>query len=573
MNKFKITASVKYYSAAVVSTVLGTFFLLKSVSWSPNTEADGVMFPQAVNLADGKILFRDIYEQYGVLVPFLQYPMIRIFGEYIIVLRYFGAVVIVLSLVFFYLILRIHHSRKTSFLFTILLLFSQPSWNDLSNRSWPGENIVWFNSYGVFFYLIAFYGLVRPDISNKSKMNNFRIFIVALCIFCGANARVEFVIPLMFVVTWIVFYSKYDIRIRFLFCLTLSILFLIEFSYFYFNGSLMGFTEQILEPLISGENTATVAAPLYFYFKVVFIELFVIVMLISLTLYLYRSNFNKLLKTLIFFMVFVLINFSHLFILEEPSQSNNLYSFLYLFSSKFNLSFVSLLIFGYLVLLTLFWFSNDGILGANKKSPQQMLYMFFPLTLLPTLHNLGSSYQYMIICPFIISILYLLKTNVRSFSVHVEKINDLAFSFVSSFLAMSTILFLIASYNMNYEYTYKVLTGMFERNKQTLDIIETQFEIIDKHVSTRVLSNECGAGLFSVTKSGYIVNSKFPNVVISAKQNSIKAESEFSDAVFYACGLSDTGVRALVAQDKVLILETVPYLNKTISMLYQKKTN
>jgi len=138
---------------------------------------------------------------------------------------------------------------------------------------------------------------------------------------------------------------------------------------------------------------------------------------------------------------------------------------------------------------------------------------------------------------------------------------------------MSTILFLVASYNMNNEYTYKVLTGMFERNKQTLDIIENQFKIIDKHVSTRVLSNECGAGLFSVTKSGYIVNSKFPNVVISAKQNSIKAEIEFFDTVFYACGMSNADVRALVSQDEVLILEIVPYLNKTVSVLYQKKNN
>lgn len=88
------------------------YALYKSVSWIPAVEGDGVMLPQAIALAEGKLLYLDIFEQYGTLVPLVQFPFLKIFGYKIIVIRYIGIFVILLVALLSYLIISKISSKK-----------------------------------------------------------------------------------------------------------------------------------------------------------------------------------------------------------------------------------------------------------------------------------------------------------------------------------------------------------------------------------------------------------------------------------------------------------------------------
>jgi 4-amino-4-deoxy-L-arabinose transferase-like glycosyltransferase len=48
---------------------------------------DGIMLKPAVDVANGEILFKQMFTQYGALVTFLQALALGIFGKYLIVIR------------------------------------------------------------------------------------------------------------------------------------------------------------------------------------------------------------------------------------------------------------------------------------------------------------------------------------------------------------------------------------------------------------------------------------------------------------------------------------------------------
>lgn len=68
------------------------------------THHDGIMLKTAVDMADGKIIFRDFFSQYGILTTVFQAAALKIFGYKLIVIRYLTAVFHALIAVIMWLI-------------------------------------------------------------------------------------------------------------------------------------------------------------------------------------------------------------------------------------------------------------------------------------------------------------------------------------------------------------------------------------------------------------------------------------------------------------------------------------
>ena len=60
---------------------------LCAVPWGVDPHHDGLMLKSAVDVAAGRVVFRDSFNQYGLLTPLLQGAAVRLFGAEIIVLR------------------------------------------------------------------------------------------------------------------------------------------------------------------------------------------------------------------------------------------------------------------------------------------------------------------------------------------------------------------------------------------------------------------------------------------------------------------------------------------------------
>jgi hypothetical protein len=164
---------VKYFH--VVFVFILTFIVASTFSTiGVDTHHDGFMFKPALDVANGKILFKDTFTQYGALTTFLQAMAIRIFGEYLIVIKILTAFFYAMISVLLWLI-------WSRFLPTNITTISCLIWLLLA----PYYELVfhpWSSVYALFFLLLSTYGLFLNYEKQKS------LYLVA----SGASAALTF---------------------------------------------------------------------------------------------------------------------------------------------------------------------------------------------------------------------------------------------------------------------------------------------------------------------------------------------------------------------------------------------
>lgn len=546
------------------------YALYKSVSWIPAVEGDGVMLPQAIALAEGKLLYLDIFEQYGTLVPLVQFPFLKIFGYKIIVIRYIGMVVILLVALLSYLIISKISSKKIATLSSLLVISSQPSWNVFNNKTWPIENLVWFNSYGLLFYLLTFYLLIKIKTNDQGIYTYVLIALAAFASFLGANARVDLIFPNLFFLTYVAIFSNYGKRIKYIYIITSALCYITFLMFLVKTKTMSYFFEQLFMPTLNGDNKAVFSAPLEFYLKNIFTQIISCTILFVL-LYLTFYKITKYKSQALFMVSFLLfITFLSKDLINLFNPPNKINSFMYLVTSDFILSYITLLIFSSLFIVTSLTMRKKWNTTNQAEGYTKILYYCFPLTLLPTLHNLSLFYQYMIFSPFLISFLHFVETNYRNNKVTYLRITSLISAFAISLTICSTSIFFVAESKMTYSYKYPTLQGMVDSDKSNLKVIESQLYYIDKLVKGNNLSIDCGAALFSVSKNGYVVNSRYPSLVVSETHNLLKDSHNDSKTVYFLCGISQKDVDNLVSNSKIKILAKLPYFEKNYSVFYTK---
>jgi hypothetical protein len=137
---------------------------------------DGIMLKPAVDVANGEILFKQTFTQYGALATFLQALALAVFGRYLIVIRLLTA--------FFYAIIAT----------VIWMIWSRliPQWlATITCVAWVllapylfWTFLPWSSVYALFFQVLALHLLICYYEEHKLYIVIFAGVIIALCFWC-----------------------------------------------------------------------------------------------------------------------------------------------------------------------------------------------------------------------------------------------------------------------------------------------------------------------------------------------------------------------------------------------------
>jgi len=135
---------------------------------------DGIVFKPAIDLVEGKMLFKDSFTQYGALFTIIQSLSLLIFGKYLIVIKLLTAFFYALTSFFLYKIWSIYEGERLSFFSCLLWLSLAPFYIFLF--------LCWSSVYALFFLVLSCYFLIL-SLSKHRFLNLFFVGISAGCTF------------------------------------------------------------------------------------------------------------------------------------------------------------------------------------------------------------------------------------------------------------------------------------------------------------------------------------------------------------------------------------------------------
>jgi len=162
--------------AMVFLVMFGVSAYLSTIGVEPHH--DGIMLKPAIDFAEGKILFKESFSQYGALTVIIQGVAIKIFGEYLIVVRILTAFFYGLTGFFLWLIWRkILPGWLSSIACFVWILLAPEYFTNL-------HFIPWSSIYALFFLVLSCYFLML-HIERKSLIYVFLSgFAAAMAFWC-----------------------------------------------------------------------------------------------------------------------------------------------------------------------------------------------------------------------------------------------------------------------------------------------------------------------------------------------------------------------------------------------------
>jgi len=230
----------------------------------PEPYHDGSQLPAAIAVSEGLVVHRDVFSGYGFLTAWLHGAVVAIFGPYLLVIRLFTTVVLVLVTVLLFLLTRVAvGTRLISFLVAAVWVVA-----------WPGQAVIWgtplfpwpsviFLVFQLGAVLFTLRGLESPDQRTSS-------FVVAgLLVGLGILTRINYgaALALGLLVALLLLRKSKDLRPRDLLApivaaLGVVIALLVVVA---IQGALLPFFDQsILGPL---QGKATVKPTEWFYIE------------------------------------------------------------------------------------------------------------------------------------------------------------------------------------------------------------------------------------------------------------------------------------------------------------------
>ena len=141
---------------------------------------DGVMLNLDLDVAYGRVLYRDTFNQYGALPIYLQVIAMLIFGKYLVVIKLMTALFYGLTAVILYLIFKKFLGELMALISCILCFLIAPYWL-ISPPFYPAPLIPWPSVYALFFQLAALYSMIKyyeirfnKDKQSKEKLTEFK---------------------------------------------------------------------------------------------------------------------------------------------------------------------------------------------------------------------------------------------------------------------------------------------------------------------------------------------------------------------------------------------------------------
>ena len=236
-------------AAAIFSLSLLLIYRLAILDFDPHHT--GLMYKTALDMASGKVLFRDTYTQYGALTSSLQALSLLVLGKRVTSILFSTAFFYAASLTLFYAICRRFLPRSLSVTAVAITLFLAPYY------TWTFHP--WSSVYALFFLLLSALMTIKAATDGSLLFGGAAGFFATLTFWCrqpvGLVALLAILLPLFL---FFAVYRRHDPAAsrRFLLqCSAAAVGTLLAFFAFFIpivaNGALTDFRRQCLEGMVT----------------------------------------------------------------------------------------------------------------------------------------------------------------------------------------------------------------------------------------------------------------------------------------------------------------------------------
>ena len=458
---------------------------------------EGALFPSAVGVAQGLNIFSEVNNQYGFVYALVQSPLLLIIGNYLIITRIVGAIVVIASAFICYLLVRKNWEPKIAFFVTLVCLALNPAWSYLSQKSLYGYG-AWINQYGVLLLMGSTY-LFLEEIEREEPRNY--IFFVA-----GGLSLFSTFVRLEFSLVWVLQSSflflqfrrnklpKYILGLWLIGGFSVGVA---SLAYLVTIGSLSDFFKQLVLVWFSAPpNSAHLGLGNLFTFGVscvLFILFFYVIYLLST----FRIRWIWI----------IIFSSSSIFLLANSLKSINHFSFKGKMIGPYLQTAIDGFLLNYSSVLVLL-ISVKTLLNLRSNNSNLFPVGFLQITcigLLVQLHNVNAAYIYMFNPILIAWFMYWIYDYKDKYPKLILGLRNSAIVLVASSLFISFPLVFKTSYSFN----SPALKGMSDYSLDHRNEIDSKFEILKRYVDVGQLYFDCPLGLFSVSEKGLYAADKW----------------------------------------------------------------
>ena len=471
-------------------------------TWNVDPYHEGALFPTAVGIAEGRSVFAEVSQQYGFLGPLFVSLPLEIFGNYLVVQRIFGALLMILIAWLMYLNLRSLVTPLTAKYFVILWLGISPIW------SWPFSTSAlsggyWPNHLGVALTLFSCFVILKYK-------TNLVYFIAGLTMFLSSQSRAEFYFVWLFVTIAIIIRPDTK-RLSWLAGSLLSIVLI--GIYLFVNNSTKDWYEQTLKVWTLDPPGVPIIGPNFFIFNIVnFLGVTCVGFLIIAISYMlqvkYRAPQALVLATMVTGLVSVLllhdlVNTSLYF---RSYSFDDLINFL-IKNSLFSYVNVTIILLAVILLLQFYKFRLSIIKRISMARLPSVIFGFASIGSLSLFHNFNPDYSHMVWPIFalaLVSAIGLLNSQIsQTFPLAVFKLVTL------SLFSVSIITFLTHFNEQRYAYQAPLLKGLYGNSQEQVASIDSALKLVSENVVAGQMLMNCQTGLLTVNERGFLGSDKW----------------------------------------------------------------
>jgi hypothetical protein len=471
-------------------------------TWNVDPYHEGALFPTAVGIAEGRSVFAEVSQQYGFLGPLFVSLPLEIFGNYLVVQRIFGALLMILIAWLMYLNLRSLVTPLTAKYFVILWLGISPIW------SWPFSTSAlsggyWPNHLGVALTLFSCFVILKYK-------TNLVYFIAGLTMFLSSQSRAEFYFVWLFVTIAIIIRPDTK-RLSWLAGSLLSIVLI--GIYLFVNNSTKDWYEQTLKVWTLDPPGVPIIGPNFFIFNIVnFLGVTCVGFLIIAISYMlqvkYRAPQALVLATMVTGLVSVL--------LLHDLVNTNLYFRSYSFddlinflikTSLFSYVNVTIILLAVILLLQFYKFRLSIIKRISMARLPSVIFGFASIGSLSLFHNFNPDYSHMVWPIFALALVsaigHLNAQISQNFPLAVFKLVTL------SLFSVSIITFLTHFNEQRYAYQAPILKGLYGNSQEQVASIDSALKLVSENVVAGQMLMNCQTGLLTVNERGFLGSDKW----------------------------------------------------------------
>jgi hypothetical protein len=516
-------------------------------TWNVDPYHEGALFPTAVGLAEGLSPFREISQQYGFLGPLIVSIPLRVFGNYLIVERLFGLLLILLIALITYLNLKKYTSNLTSGLIALLWLTISPIW------SWPFESTAlsggyWPNHLGIFLVLTALYLYSKSGIAA---------LVAGFLVLLSSQARTEFIFVWLFMSISIFIKEKEK---RLFWAIGSFFSAVLIYCYLAANQSINDWFQQTF--VVWTMNPPGVPEININFFIFNFVNFFG-VSVIGLTLCLSAFFFSKNLKSFglavlaqtLLIVGFLLIPNRLKFDLKIGNY-NFIESVRYSFrNTLFAYINFSMIVGAILLLLLYLKYRKDMTSKIEKANPALFILLSATFGILSLFHNFNPDYTQMIWPIFGLLIVILVPlSRFLDLSVFKEKTFRV---FVIGLLLASHGTFVYHATSQKFPYQTQMLSGLYGNSPNQVRNLDASFKVLSDKVTPGKMLMVCQSGLLSTNEKGFLGSDKWtwnqqPSEMITGRLNNLEIGS-----TILACYLNSEDserIKILIKSKKIEVL-------------------